>query len=76
MIHLYYIRDLEKSPLTNKNAFESRKATLQRCGHCLFALLAEMAEHAYGDTRRKWPEVELPAPTLVLSNSLAALPSL
>ena len=47
----------------------------QRCGHCPFALLAKMAEHAYGDSRRKWSEVELPAPTLAVSESLAALPA-
>ena len=44
---------------------------LQRRGHCPFALLAEMAEHAYGDARREWPEVELPAPTLAVFYSLA-----
>ena len=44
--------------------------------HCPFALLAEMAEHTYGDARRKWPEVELPAPTLIVSCSPATLSSL
>ena len=28
---------------------------LQRRDHCPFALLAEMAEHTYGDARREWP---------------------
>ena len=49
---------------------------IQRRGHCPFALLAEMAEHAYGDARREWPEVELPAPTLDVSYSPATLSSL
>ena len=48
---------------------------LQRRGHCPFALLAEMAEHAYGDARREWPEVELLAPTLAVSYSPATLSS-
>ena len=38
--------------------------------------LAEMAEHAYGEPRKKWREVELPAPTMVVSFSHATLPSL
>ena len=54
----------------------SHSKPLQRRGHCPFALLAEMAEHAYGDARREWPEVELPAPTLVVSYSPATLSSL
>ena len=29
---------------------------LQRRGHCPFALLAEMTEHAYGDARWEWRE--------------------
>ena len=32
--------------------------SLQQRGHCLFALLVEIVEHANGDTRRKWLEVE------------------
>ena len=50
--------------------------SLQRRDHCPFALLAEMAEHTYGDARREWPEVELPAPTLAISYSPATLSSL
>ena len=46
---------------------------LQRRGLCLFALLTEMAEHTYGDARREWPEVELPAPTLAVSYSPTTL---
>ena len=34
---------------------------LQRCGHCPFALMAEMAEHTNGHTR--FQVVELLAPT-------------
>ena len=49
---------------------------LQRRGCCPFTLLAEMAENAHGDARRKWPKVELPAPTLVVSYSHATLPLL
>ena len=48
---------------------------LQRRDHCPFTLLTEMAEHTYGDARREWPKVELPAPTLVVSYSPATLSS-
>ena len=49
---------------------------LQRRDHYPLAFLAEMAEHTYGDARREWPEVELPAPTVVVSYSPATLSSL
>ena len=49
---------------------------LQRRGHCLFALLAEMAEHADGEEMRKRLEVELPDPTLDVSYSRPTLPLL
>ena len=49
---------------------------LQRCGHCLFALLAKMAEDTDGDSKRKRPKVELPAPTLAVYYSPPTLPSL
>ena len=49
---------------------------LQRHGHCLFALLAQMTEHPDGGVRRKQPEVELPAPTSPISYSPPTLTSL
>ena len=45
-------------------------------GHFLLTLLVEMQEHADGDARRKWFEVELPAPMLAVSDSPLTLPSL
>ena len=44
--------------------FTSRLQPLRWHGHCPFTVLAEMEERAHGDTRKKWTEVELPAPTL------------
>ena len=40
-----------------------RKEQRKQQKHCLLTLLVEMEEHADGDTRRNWPNVELLAPT-------------
>ena len=68
--HGYMVHDYQLPP----RAFGRGLQPLQRRGHCSFVLLAKMAEHADGDARRIRPEMELPAPTLVVSYSPPTLP--